>query len=311
MILEVSDILRSLVPSLVADGVSLSVAKVQTTRPIFLAFGESGDRPLCVVQFGPRPELERLHLVLLELHRALPDVVPNSLACAPCRNDSWVHVQGGLSGTPWFRLPGRFRTLDAWMRLRSRALATLWRFQKAVEDVPAWVTAIDPAEELLRQWHVCEAGGRTFPPAVGARVRASAAALRTLGPLQGARQHGDYCFNNLLVASDAVGLIDFEEFGHTSMPLHDEFSLAFSAHDFMSALAGTPTLQAQISACVCDSGAGKSMGPGCIEGLLFHHLVWRLNQCATRPRRAAIADVLAGHILRLASDRSFYLGTRR
>jgi hypothetical protein len=311
MILEVSDTVRSVAPSLVADHVRLSVAKVQTTRPIFLVFGEDDNRPLCVVQFGPRPELERLHLVLLELHRAIPDVVPGSFACAPWRGDAWVHVQGGLPGTPWFRLQDRIRTVDGWERLRARALATLRRFQMAVAAVPAWVPVIDPAEELLRQWHLCEAGRRAFPSDVGERVLASAVALRTLGRLQGAWRHGDYCFNNLLVATEGVGLIDFEEFGRTSMPLHDEFSLAFSAHDFMNALAGAPTLQAQISACLCDGGAGKSTGPGCVEGLLFHHLVWRLNQCATRPRRAAIADVLAGHILRLASDRSFYLGTRR
>jgi hypothetical protein len=200
-----------------------------------------------------------------------------------------VHVQAGLPGVPWFRLQQNVRDLSAWLSLRTRALATLRRLQETVAGNPAWCMAVEPGVELRRQFGIAHDCGHALAETIAARVERSAMSLDALGFRTWPWQHGDYCFNNLLVSDDRLGLIDFEEFGGTSMPLHDEFSLAFSSQDFMGRLASAPSLQEQLAACIGERLARNALPGQCVEGLLFHHLLWRLNQCTSRPRRAAIA----------------------
>jgi hypothetical protein len=276
---------------------------------LYLAFSEDQSFPLCIAQFGSEKELCGVHGLLHDLHAALPDIVPRSLACTRWRKDLWVHVQSGLPGVPWFSLSRRIRTLDGWLDLRRRALATLRQFQAAVRIDSTWNSTISPANELLQQLEICRRNGHVLSTCVVGRATECAGQLEALGCCPFPWQHGDYCFNNLLVAPDRLGLIDFEEFGSTAVPLQDELSLAFSADGYMRGLPGSPPLRAQITTCVeaCDSTPTSAPS---LEGLLFHHLLWRLNQCAARPRRSAMADALERHLCSLAADPGGYLELR-
>ena len=86
-----------------------SIACVSQTNPTHLIFGDHPNRPLCVVQYGPRDKLKRLFANLARLHRLLPDQVPAPLHYAPLRDPWAVLVQDGLDGIPILRLLNQSR----------------------------------------------------------------------------------------------------------------------------------------------------------------------------------------------------------
>jgi len=300
--LELVDMLAALRPELLSGGGPVSVAKIETTRPLYLVFTDDIEYPRCVVQFGQEATIKRLDAWLTYLHPALPDMIAESLACVCWHDGDWMHVQSGLPGLPWFRLGHHARDLGAWVRLRSRALATLRRFQGVVAANTAWRTVIGPGDELRRQLEVCRKQDHALASTLIRSATRCATSLDALGARAWPWQHGDYCFNNLLVADDRIGVIDFEEFGETSVPLHDEFSLAFSSHDFMGHLSDAPSLREHVATCISESVVANPMPRDCLEGLLLHHLLWRLNQCATRPRRAAVAHALHRQLEMIAGE---------
>jgi hypothetical protein len=301
MILELPALLAGLLPGIFPDGRAVSIGEVQTSRPLYLVFLEGQSFPICIVECGPECELRPLHLTMLDVHAVLPDLVPRPIACAHWRGGLWVRVNSGLPGVPWFSLPRTVHTLGDWLRLRTRALATLRQFQAAVRDNPKWGRSLDLGDELRQQLEVSKLHGFGLSGAVSAGVAESARRLDMLGSRPCYWQHGDFGLNNLLVSHDRLGLIDFEEFGSTAVPLHDELSLAFSLHSFTTDIAGAPPLHAQIRECSRQAleTYGATNAP-MVTGLLFHHLLFRLNQCAGRARRRPMADVLRSRLETLA-----------
>jgi hypothetical protein len=300
VILEIPDLVSELVPGLLDGGV-VSVACVRTTRPKYLVFGVNADRPICVVQFGPADAMEREHYAQSRLHRVLPDLVACPLALSAWSGSVSVQVQSGLSGIPWFRLADRVRSARAWGSLGQRALTALARFSRAVRGFPEWTCTVQPGQELRRQATACQSHGTRLSTQVRDAIDAAVELLDDIGARQHFWQHGDYCLNNLLVSRSGLAIIDFEEFGGTLMPWHDEIGLALSLND-LSPQGSRPLAEALDAAPMPEhTGWPAPADRDVFHAFVLHHLLWRINQAAGRPARAPMRVALTKAIEQLVT----------
>ena len=306
MILEIPAVLARLLPERFASGAT-TVVRVQTTRPLFLVFANDAACPACVVQLGPQREIERAHRTLTTLHQRLPRLVPASLACGPGPGGTYAHIQSGLPGTSWFRIRDRFREPSEWSGLADRAVQALRHLHTAVQASAEWHARVCPGEALRGQRAAYVAQHVPLAPHVSSLVDASARDLDRLDAIPWFWQHGDFCLNNLLVAGDRLGIIDFEEFGETAVPLHDQFSLALSLHDFAPARGHRSDVAAIVAACIQPTLVRHSWLAPHTAGLFLHHLLWRINQCRDRPGRAAIRRQLVERLDTFASEPARFL----
>jgi aminoglycoside phosphotransferase (APT) family kinase protein len=298
MMLDAVDAVRRLAPEALS-GERLSAACVRTTNPKYLVFGSNPARPDCVVEFGDADRLRRLRAILSELHARMPAEVPRSLCCAPWRERVFVHIQSGLDGTPWFRVADSLATDGSWRSLLQRAAATMTRLHDASRAVAHWSGSVDIGAALADEVRI----HRTSGTGVDRHVlqEASAIAARTRGcSVPAVWQHGDFSLNNLLVTPNQLSIIDFDEFGRTMMPLHDAFGLAFSFQ--LSQGQTCPlTVEECLDACTRAEAALGGFDETAVRALLFHHLLWRIQQCEGLPTRARLKAWLTSTLKRLVA----------
>jgi Phosphotransferase enzyme family len=306
MMLDLVSIVDDLLPGLLTSA-SPSVASVCTTRPKYLVFDHDPTRPACVVEFGEPERLMRIDRILRALRARMASGIPASLCCAEWHNGTYVHVQEGLAGAPWFRVSEGIASDAQWRRLLDRSVEAMRRLHVATRRHDGWTGRVHVAEELDRQVALCRSRGIDLGRNALARADEWGRDATAAGPLATCWQHGDFSLNNLLVASDSVAIIDFEEFGGTSAPLHDAFGLALSVTLSQGTECTLPR-QECIRACVTTAVADEAVEPGCIPALLLHHLLWRVNQCHGLPRRAPLARTLLTWIDQLAAAPQAFLG---
>jgi phosphotransferase family enzyme len=306
MMLEIVSVVDQLLPGLLRSA-HPSVASVCTTRPKYLVFDSDPTRPACVVEFGEPERLLRIDRILRALRVKMPSGIPASLCCAEWRDGTFVHVQEGLAGAPWFRVSEGITSEAQWRRLLDRSVDAMRRLHVATRRLDEWTGRVHVAEEIERQVALCRSRGVALGDAALARADEWGRDATAAGPLATCWQHGDFSLNNLLVASDSVAIIDFEEFGGTSVPLHDAFGLALSVALSQGDECMLPR-QECIRACVNTAVADEAVAFGCIPALLLHHLLWRVNQCHGLPRRAPLARTLLTWIEQLATAPQSFLG---
>jgi hypothetical protein len=303
MVLDIPHLVRDLLPG-TRSIERMSVACVHTTRPKYLVFAGNCSRPAYVVQFGPVEQMERTHQALMRLHARLPDAVAQSLVCARVGVDECVHIQSGLGGFPWFRVADLCRGRADWLALVHRSLAVLARLQTAVGETAEWNGYVAPGRELRDRLHMSRAmTGAGELPTVGAW----ADTLDALGHVPAKYQHGDFSVNNLLIGDSDIGIIDFDEFGDTKMPLHDEIGLALSFP--LSQHGACPlSLRECVHLCLAPAVAAGPFDIDCIPGLVLHHLLWRIERCEGYPARAGLRIALTGYVRDLLADPDKLLG---
>jgi len=289
MMLEVVPAVRRLLPELLT-GARPTVACVCTTRPKYLVFDGDPTQPACIVEFGDSARLLRTERILSELAVRLPRRVAAPLACAAWRDGTYVHVQEGLHGVPWFRLGDQIASDAAWRSLLDGAVQTMIALHAATRDVPAWSGAVGAGAALRYEAAASERLGFALAPDVGARVREWSATLDDAGPHPAIWQHGDFSLNNVLVDGTSIAIIDFDEFGGTLVPLHDAFGLALSVG--LSQADCPLSLAECIRLAVAPAMVDEAVTAAQLPGLLMHHLLWRLNQSHGLDRRAALARTL-------------------
>jgi hypothetical protein len=296
MILRVAEILHDALPGRF-DPRRLSVAALSATHPKFLVFDGDRSRPACVVEIGPVAQMRRHHEVLLGLHARIPGVVPEPLACTQWDLVSAICIQGGLPGLPWFALRREYRTARQWQTLLEHAVRSLRQFQVAAHGERDWTARIHAGDALRAQVRASVDAGLLFDPAVISFVMRRAERLDDLGTIEGHWQHGDFSLNNLLVSPRSVGIIDFDEFGETCMPLHDEFGLALSMRLSQDGACDLPWSMC-LEVCVRDAAERMGYDRVTVEGLLLHHLLWRVRRSlaspARRPLRQSLLAILDG-----------------
>jgi hypothetical protein len=291
MMLDIVPIVGRLVPGLLLDP-RPSIVCVCATRPKYLVFDGDPTRPACVVEFGDEARLTRTDRILSTLRAGMPPgSVPASLCCTEWREGTFVHIQEGLPGVPWFRLSDSLATPAEWDSLLVRAVTAMMHLHAATRAVPAWIGTVDAGAELGRQEALCHEHGTPLGGAVRRRIRDWKNELDAAGPIPTWWQHGDFSLNNLLVSRDAVAVIDFEEFGGTLMPLHDAFGLALSLQ--LSQDGRCPLSRAAcVSECVAGGLIHAAVAMEHLPGLLMHHLLWRINQCHGVERRSRLQHIL-------------------
>jgi len=294
MLLEIPDLVRDLIPR--ARSIeAMSVACVQTTHPKYLVFNGNAERPAFVVQFGAREAMERTHRTLVRVHAGAPAVVPQSLVCTPAAGDEYVHIQTGLPGLPWFRIADRCRSRADWVSLLHRGLAALGQLQAAVAAVPEWTGTVYPGRELRA---LVESSRELHDVGLTADATAGIERLDRLGPVFTAYRHGDFSVNNLLIGDTSVGIIDFDEFGETMMPLHDEIGLALSLP--LSQQGVCPlSVRECLEICVTPAIARGDVAAPAVPGLLLHHLLWRIERCRAWQTRERLRATLARYVSEL------------
>jgi hypothetical protein len=306
MILRVAEILHDALPGRF-DPRHLSVAALSATHPKFLVFERDRSRPACVVEMGPIAQMRRHHEVLMALHARIPALVPEPLACTQWDLASAICVQGGLAGLPWFALRREYRSARQWQKLLDHAVRALCGFQMAAHCERGWSTTVQPGDALRVQARTCVDAGLALDPSVIALVMRRAERLDDYGALESQWQHGDFSLNNLLVSPDAVGIIDFDEFGDTSMPLHDEFGLALSmrlSQDGACDLSWSSCLES----CVRHAAERGDYDALTVEGLLLHHLLWRIRRSFASPARNALRQSLITILNAFVANPGAWLG---
>jgi len=297
--LQIVSVVDELVPGLVRRE-DASVACVCTTRPKYLVFDRHASQPSCVVEFGPAERLTRVDSILSELHPRFPNGVARPICCTSWHNGTYVQIQEGLAGMPWFRLSDRLATAADWKAMLDRAVTAMLRLHAATREVPTWTGPVLAGAELRRQAALCNRDARLLSEPVVDRIRLWSAALDAAGPIASCWQHGDFSLNNLLISDTAVSVIDFDEFGGTLVPLHDAFGLALSVQ-----LSQGDRCPLSFGECVARSvePARRDEGIGAehLPALLMHHLLWRINQCHGLERRAPLKRTLLGWVVDLAN----------
>jgi hypothetical protein len=307
--IEIVSLVEQLVPGIVQPE-HASVACICTTRPKYLVFNRKSKQPVCVVEFGPAERLIRVDGILSELHPRFPSGVARPLVCTSWQNGSYVQIQEGLGGMPWFRLSDRFSSANDWNAVLERAVKAMLRLHAATREVPAWSGSVLAGAELRRQASLCNRDARLLSEPVLNRIRWWSQKLDAAGPMRSCWQHGDFSLNNLLVSETAVSVIDFDEFGGTLVPLHDAFGLALSVP--LSQRESCPLSFAEcIAQCVEPARKDEKVDTAHLPALLMHHLLWRINQCHGLERRAPLKRVLLGWVVDLVEAPSALgLGSR-
>jgi hypothetical protein len=303
MLLDIPPLVHNLVPG--AHPVdAMSLACVHTTRPKYLIFTGDSRRPAYVVQFGPGGELQRTHRTLTRLYAHIPDAVAESLVCASVGEDEYVHIQTGLPGTTWFRVADNCHSRADWIRLLRRCVNALGRLQAAIGTVPEWTGTVHPAHELLMRMAASSELQLTGGLSLATRW---ADALDRLGVVASTYQHGDFSINNLLIGESEIGIIDFDEFGETMMPLHDEIGLALS---LPLSQEGTCPLTAGecLELCIAPALSQRRVTLEAVPGLVLHHVLMRIEQCGQYPTRAALRARLASYLRDLLATPNELLG---
>jgi phosphotransferase family enzyme len=268
VILDVPAIASRLAPELLGDAAGLAAICIRTTNPKFLLFRGESRFPTCVAQVGSRPELERTDVVLARIHAAAPGLAARPLGLAPLEGDRCVHLQSGMPGLPWFVINDRIRTRPQWEQVVAQSVSALKKLQNAIGAYADWRVTLRPGQELRRQASICVQNGNALSERARRCIDEQAAVLDSLGEIPSQYQHGDFCLNNLLIGEREAAVIDFDEFGRTAMPLHDEIGLALSVAD----LCRFPDLS-------------QFPRHDQFRGLYLHHLIWRINQANPWPTR--------------------------
>jgi hypothetical protein len=269
-----------------------SVACVWQTDPTYLIFADDPERPLFVVHIGPCERLERLFENLGKLHELLPDQVPGPRGFKRLRDGRAALIEDGLEGVPISRLLGELRDRSRWESLCGRAQATLDGLRSAVARAAEWNVTVAPGEELRSALRSCREHGVPLSPRVAERARSWSSQLDELGELPSVAQHGDFGLGNLLLGGSGVGIIDFDEFGDTAMPLHDSLNLAFSIAESKRTILRSDSLRSDIAECLEANPAIGALSERFLPGMLLHFLLWQILQSGDR-RRSLVVELLA------------------
>jgi hypothetical protein len=267
------------------DPASISSICIRTAQPKYLVFAGDDTHPRYVVQFGDFASLSKTFDHLTELHLLMPASVPRPLLLSNKSDGLSMFVQEGLPGRPWFNLRTTLTTPQMWLTLRDRVIKVLAEFHDVVASRPAWQRDVAP-------WQILEATASQYKEVVGIQsaafysvVDAHIEILRPLGELSCFPQHGDFCINNLLLDRDATGIVDFEHFGVTHAPLHDEWLLVDSLMAFAPESCADLGDETWLMA-MAQSRYAQGLGEEAFPALLLLFYLWWGVESANNPLRA-------------------------
>ncbi len=261
----------------------LSIVCISTTNPVYLVFTNQALHPELVIRIADSEKIHKAHHITQQLFSAVGSLIPEPVTLSTFANRTFS-VQKGVKGTVWFQLAQGISTATQWNELRDRAITALNQLHTGTRTIENWRTECTPGQALRDCFEKCIATGINLPFQVKPQVKIMSQQLDRLGTITVFPQHGDYCLNNLIVDTDVIHIIDFEDFGITSMPLHDEFSLALSMY------AQTPkginaTIFHELKTCTALNTGSFGIDSDMLPSFFMHHLLLRLGEWSHKPRR--------------------------
>lgn len=280
--LFIQTVARQLVPEWNAN-TKLSIACISTTNPVYLVFTTQNSHPELVIRRADSEDICKTHNITKQLFSEVGDLIPEPITIFNFCNRNFA-VQKGVKGTPWFQLVQGMSTSTQWNELRDRAMTALTQLHKGTTAIESWHTECAPGKELRSYFEKCIATGIKLPLQVKQQVEIMSQQLDALGRIKVFPQHGDYCLNNLIIDTEAIHIIDFEDFGITSMPLHDEFSLALSLYSQAPKDINTSIFH-ELNMCATPSANIFGIDAEMLPGFFMSHLLLRLGEWSHGARR--------------------------
>jgi len=290
-VIFIETLLRDLLPELCSSN-PLSIACLSTSNPVYLVFTKDESYPAFVVRISESEEIRSAHLITEKLYEIAGDLVSQPLLLS--RNDSrYISIQTGLKGSPWFQIANKYSNPDQWHQFKLKTINSLAQLHHAIANNPQWSQTCEPGRELRQCYKQCIDLGTTLPDGTAEQVSILSAQLDESDIIGVRPQHGDFCINNLIIENEKMHVIDFEDFGITNMPLHDEFTLALSMYQLLPEAAQT-SLREDIALCTSDSIHQLNIKRYYLPGLFMHHLLLRLGAWSEnrRPYREWLLMIL-------------------
>ncbi len=273
--LFIKDFLQHLFPER-SDISELSVLCLTTSNPVYLIFNADSATPEFAIRLSKSENFLDSYRTHQKLYEQLGDMIAKPLHIKKVENQ-FFFVEAGLNGIPWYQLADRFSANDEWLNIKRLAISRLNTFQEAIKQAPDWCLQIELGNSLRKQYEECSAFNIALPKAIENLVNQYSFQLDKLAPINTFFQHGDFSLNNLLFHENSSYIIDFEDFGMTCLPLHDEFSLALSFCAAGQANQNT-LIKPEIHLCLSRSSWTKVLPTDVFPALFLHHLLLRLGK---------------------------------
>ena len=286
MLVDIVDVLRNR-PATSDLARGASVLALQTTRPLYLVFEPGADHPKYVVEFASEPDARSLETLLTRLDQFAPSLAPQSVDTYQTNDPRiWAHVQTGTPGLPWFKLDRTFVTSDARQALMRRAVDAMLTLHRGIDACQEWHASVTPGTTLNRLIQSARTKRINLSERAWALLEQSSESLNSLGSFTWHFQHGDMCLNNMLIGDAQIGIVDFEEFGLTSMPLHDEIGLAISCRELLDPYSNWQGDDEALSVCVAPTLLRAPWLEDHVQSFVLVFYLWRILRSYGIPKRA-------------------------
>lgn len=262
------------------------VVMIICTKPVFLVFTNQDAYPNLVLKIDETNVLTKSYQDMVQLRKSFGELVAEPVGLFPFQPTKSVSIQKGIQGTPWFRIK-EIVPFETICKLSTQGLEEL---HSKVGGIREYQQEVAPALSLREITERLQTKN-LIDPVLIERLYDATRRLEELGTIPSFRQHGDFCINNLMYADDHVYVIDFDDFGKTSVPLHDCFSLLRS----LASIAPSP-LTVQTYATVLTKYFNQLNLPGnlkeFVKELWLHQLVFFIEQCLLHSRPVEMQRLL-------------------
>lgn len=266
----------------ISDISQLSIIRISTSNPVYLVFNNS-DYPVYVAKEIDQENGVKLFEVNKILYENLSDLIAKPIKLVK-KSNKYYYIEEGLKGIPWFQLNKTINTLDGWTSIRELALNSLASFQYATKNNYHWHKNINPIQELWAVLNQCNIDDQELENKLFTKIKEYSSLLEGLGEIEFFNQHGDFCLNNLLFTSADAKIIDLEDFGATSFPLFDEFTLALSFYRQTPSHLRIPMKQ-ELSICFHHNIEQKLIGEEYLPCFFLYHLLFRIGKWSDNSKR--------------------------
>lgn len=260
-----------------------SIACISTSRPIYLVFDQNSGYPIYVIRKIADAATLHSHKIHNQLYQLAGNLVPEPVGVYEYAGEKY-DIQRGVNGSPWFQLKSIVRTAEAKAHLEKRMWQALRDFQAAIYSGNSSATNnVEPSEELRKASIDYQDTGVIMSTELKKLIDDAISDLSQTPRCPSIPQHGDFCLNNLIIDTNQVTVIDFEDFSITNMPMYDHFTLALSLPSFSGESASAINVCGQE---VIVSTAGTLNIPEkFIKWHFLHHLLLRLGNWSMGEKR--------------------------
>ena len=272
--IQIETLIRKHLPKL-CKNYTLSTLCLCTSNPTYLIFIDNSHTPDLVVRLSQSEDICHVHQITKRLHEIMGNLIPEPLLLLK-DNGQNISIQKGVNGQPWFQLSEKYASAAKIEKIHTRAIEALNQLHHTIASSSDWTTSIQLGDTLRKRYQQCINSGVALPAETETLVEQFSKSLDEVGELSTFPQHGDFCLNNLIFGEKETHIIDFEDFGVSAMPFHDQFTLALSFHQ-LSLRSSRITLENAINNCISKTLIQPGLVTSHLPGLFLHHLLLRLG----------------------------------